>query len=384
MLPTISSCHHGFKKLHILTDRKEMASVVEMYGALNPGLVVTFRYVDSIDTEAIKAENPDVVIGADLSAPEITEMLHGRENTESDEYRGSPNLTPLSFELPIIVGTKKTMAALPDPVTIKAEELQHAAASLTAADKNGRLVRLGFSPAWNPSTFIDLLLTEDIDALDFESGNVDEELIGKTMEKIKRWRESIPGGKEADSAFDEKYRYIPDLSLILEERIFFARSSFGEWAILPEEMAKKLDIRYFKGERHIPVISVVSAGIPRTSKSIKEAEELIAWLTEADSQIALINRWERDNLAVFGYFGGLSSNREVNEKVIPSFFPAFQGKIPESHYLAVPDSVPCHWKRIRDEVVFPWYKAALTDSPRTPSLSEAYYKWDLSSLKGTD
>lgn len=369
-----------------------MASVVEMYGALNPKMIITFRHVDFIDAEAINREKPDVIIGADLSVPEITDLLCSREKgfTSYETLIGAegscryPNLTPLAFELPIIVGTKKTMASLPDPVTVNAEELRNAAASYTTVDRDGRPTRLGFSPTWNPATFIDLLLTKDINALAFGPGNAKQELITETMEEVRQWRESISESEEADSAFDKKYRYIPDLNLLLEERISFARSDFNKWSILPEEMTKKLEIRYFRGARHIPVISIVSAGIPRNSRHSKEAEEFIIWLTQTESQIAVMNRWERDNLDVFGFFGGLSSNREVNEKVIPKRFPSFQGKIPEDHYLTAPNSFPHYWKRIRNEVIYPWYKAALADPPNTESLAEAFYRWDLSSLEETD
>ena len=391
-LLTASSCTGEGERLHILTDRKEIASAAEMYGTANPGTIVTFRHVDAVDAAAIERERPDVVIASGLSAPEITVLLRSREPGletygtllgQEDSARRT-RLTPLSFTLPLIAGTTETMALLPDPVTVKERELREVAETRTVVDTQGRPIRLGFSPEWNPETFVDLLLVRDIDVLALGPEFADEELVAETVEEIRRWRESIPGGAEADAAFDEKYRYIPDAYLLLDGRISFARFTFDEWSVLPDEMTKNLDIRYFKGERHIPVTSIVSAGITRESRSPKSAEALIEWLTETETQIALIDRWERDDINVFGFLGGLSSNREINETVLQERFPSFTDKIPEGHYLSAPAAFPHHWARIRDEVIHPWYRAVLADASRAGTLADAYRRWELSSMNDAE
>ena len=92
-------------------------------------------------------------------------------------------------------------------------------------------------------------------------------------------------------------------------------------------------------------------------------------------------RWESEGLRVFGFLGGLSSLPAVNYTRIIDIYPRMEGMIPENHYLAPASPVPHRWRRIRDEVVYPWFGAAMdSDSPHE-KLSEAYRRWDLFSIR---
>ena len=141
-----------------------------------------------------------------------------------------------------------------------------------------------------------------------------------------------------------------------------------------------LDIRYFSGPRTIPVTAVISAGIPSKAGSPDASSRFIYWLMLPETQSRLMARWERDGITVFGFLGGLSSLPEVNESILIRHYPAMKGMIPEGHYLSVPESLPQRWSTIRDDVIAPWFQSVVSDTGNTSSLSEAYRKWDLSSL----
>ncbi|MCK5249708.1 MAG: hypothetical protein KAJ98_07080, partial [Spirochaetaceae bacterium] len=68
---TLWSCGNGVEIIHILTDRKELASAVEIFDADDDDVIITIRHVPVIDAGIIETEQPDLVIGAYLSSPEI-------------------------------------------------------------------------------------------------------------------------------------------------------------------------------------------------------------------------------------------------------------------------------------------------------------------------
>ncbi|MCK5736232.1 MAG: hypothetical protein KAH21_07110, partial [Spirochaetaceae bacterium] len=239
------------------------------------------------------------------------------------------------------------------------------------------------SPSWNLLSFTDLLA---IRAPDFFTGGMDhlnEAILSQVVEESREWINESAGDSDSDISFNERYRYIPDEYLLIDNRILFARSNFENWAFLPDEITRKLDFRYLSGPRKIPVIAVLSAGIPRESSSPEAASLFIQWLLQPETQALLIKRWERDGINVFGFLGGLSSIPEVNESILTLHNPLLKSMIPEGHYLQVPDNRPLRWLRIRDEVVIPWYQSVIYGPENVPSLSEAFEKWDLSSLAET-
>ncbi len=387
------SCSPASNTLTILTDRKELASAVEIYSTMEDAPEITLQHIPSIDLAVLKKENPHLVIASYLEAPELLELFRPQRFSPDiypaltpPQNAGKRNLiTPLSFGIPLIMGLSSTMDALPDSSCVLPEDLRTAADGFARRSRDGRLQRLGFSPLWNPFFIVDLLAARDITI--FEEGwesSVDEK-ISLPLQEVQEWISESAGSVNEDTAFNTRYRYIPDEYLLLQKRILFARTDFSEWARLPETVSNKLDIRSLKGERHIPVTYIVSAAIPKTNNFPKPAEKFVQWLSMPETQALLMDRWEKDGLPVFGFLGGLSALPEVNEGILTDRFPAAAGKIPENHLLSVPRSIPHRWQRIRDEVLVPWFIRNITDKQaETESFSEAFRKWDLSSLSETD
>ena len=170
--------------------------------------------------------------------------------------------------------------------------------------------------------------------------NISEADLDEVVEEAASWILESSGGPEPDAQFSEKYRYIPDERLIEEGRILFARTDFASWAAYPDQTRQDLDFRYFRGDRTIPVVNVISAGISRSSSAQKAAESFIDWLSLPETQTALMARWERDNIVVFGFLGGLSAKEEVNRSDMQKLFPVLEGKIPESDFLDSPEEFP--------------------------------------------
>ncbi len=386
-----TSCTPAPKKLKILTDRTEMASAVEIYRGLNRNIIITLHHVSSVNASILQKEQPDLVIASHLNAPELTRGFRTihlsppmypalRQNNTA----GPATLIPLSFEMPLVMGLQTTMAALPDAACVRPEELQAAAKTFIRRNKEKRILHLGFSPLWDALFLTDFLAARDITLFQEGWENTADAAIRPITEELNEWITDGADDINSEREFNLRYRYIPDEYLIMQERIQFARTDFSTWNRLPDTVSRNLDIRYLQGNRSIPVIRVVSAAIPQKNISPKTAEKFIQWLTKPETQKQLMGRWEKDGIQVFGFLGGLSANPVVNETVLQDRFPSFRGMIPENHLLAVPSTVPHRWKRIRNEVVAPWIIRELTKTDSaTPTLSQSFRSWDLSSLTET-
>ena len=386
----LSGCRSSRNTLHILTDRAELAIAAEMFSGEYEGVQVTLRHAESID-ETSAAESADLIIGSHLNTPGILEGMRPAPGAAGAEVypalegprnsRGRPLLHALAFELPLIIGTRESLALLPDPVLVRPEELRAAAPAYIMRTGRGGITRMSFSPAWTPRLFTDLLAIRAPGALPRIFEELEDASVNTVMDEILTWREAAAGSGDADRVFSRKYRYLPEDVLVMQGRIQFARTDFAGWASLPHDASRMLDMRYLSGPRRIPISEITWGGIPKRSANPRPAEEFLEWLLMPETQVRLMDRWEREGLTVFGFLGGLSSIPEVNYTRIIDLYPRMEGMIPENHYLAPPQAVPHRWRRIRDEVVYPWFRAAMdSDSPHE-ELSEAYRRWDLFSLQ---
>jgi len=378
----------GHRDVKLLTDRAELALAAEIYNVENDGARITLSYTESISAEKIRFENPDVIIGKNLSSIDVTYLLRRMKHvypvyeTLQDSQEGRTHLIPLSFELPLIMGRSEIMSKLPDPILVRADELREASRAFSVLSKDGRLLRLAFSPSWNQDFLLDVLATKNPEPFSVDMESIDEESINQTVMDIRDWIIEGAGDIESDIQFSNRYRYIPDEVSVLNGRILFARTDFEYWNSLPDVINRELDIRYFGGKRSIPVVSVVRAGIPKRAKSVRAAEDFIEWLMLPSTQSQLMKSWESAGITVFGFLGGLSSLQEVNQTVMAQHFPRI--KTPESQFFLAPRYLPIRWARTRGEVIIPWLETAIK-SPRTElSLLDAYREWDLSVFSETE
>lgn len=388
-----TSCNRSSNVLHILTDKTELAVAAQIYGSLNNDVRMTLQHVPAINADTVRDVKPDLIIGEDINSSAILSLLAPLEAsppvypalTGPKNDTGETVILPLAFNLPLIMGRKEVMDELPDPVIIRSSDIRALETSFIRQDKFGRLTRLGFSPSWNPASYIDLLwLKFRLSGKSFESVNDVDMIFNGVRDDLIAWIVASAGSLDSDIVFNRRYRYLPNEMLLDENRIRFARIDFHSWAAMPSISAKKLDIRYFSGDRSIPVSSVTWGGRLKGSLSAEHAEKFLNWLLSPAAQEQLIARWETEGLSVFGFLGGLSSIPEVNQKVITARFPSLLGMLPEDHYLAVQRLLPDRWARIQNEVISPWFTSAIYSPDSSETLSAAYSKWDLSSLDQSD
>ncbi|MDT8299601.1 MAG: hypothetical protein RQ801_14940 [Spirochaetaceae bacterium] len=227
ILLTLGSCGSGSDSLHILTDKKEMASVVEVFDASTDDLSVTMSYVEAIDITMIESEDPDLVIGDYLSSSDLIDIWEGYDASASTyPALDQPLLTPLSFELPLIMGEKDSMNTLPDRAVVSPEELREAASEWTIIGDDGVPSRVGFSPTWNPATFVDLLLLRYPESLRIGLENLDEAKLDEVVEETRSWVRKRPADRRPMTfSTDDTAIFPTNISFSKEESDLLVRIS---------------------------------------------------------------------------------------------------------------------------------------------------------------
>ncbi|OQX29278.1 MAG: hypothetical protein B0D92_04560 [Spirochaeta sp. LUC14_002_19_P3] len=389
MLGICFSCSKAPSKLLILSDKSELAGAAEIYTALHPDIQITLRHVPYISASVLSEHAADIVIGDDINSEAILTMLAPADIStpvypvlaSAGKHGKQEALIPLAFNLPLIVGRREVMKELPDPVIIRQADIRTLEEKFVRRDRYGRLSNLGFSPSWNPASYLDLLILEyRISELIFEDMHGFDELFVRVRDELSDWISSSAGSPDADFEFTRRYYYLPGDVLIANKRTLFTRMSFADWIAIPGTAAENLAIRYFAGDRVIPVQSVTWGGIGKNSPAKRQAAEFLQWLLTPDVQTQLMDRWEKDGLTVFGFLNGLSSIPQVNQTAVVERFPAIRGMLPENHFLFAMPILPDRWSRIRNEVIVPWFNSALY-TENAAKLSEYYDKWDLHSLE---
>lgn len=384
-----ASCGDSIERFYLLSDRTELAIAVEMYEKTHSNIKVSFQHKGEIDANTVNTEQADLIIAEDINSEAMIKLLAPLDNPGSEypalngpkDSKGRTVLIPLSFKLPLIMARKEVMDETTDGVLIRRQDIQQEHGNFIRRDNSGRLSRLDFSPGWNPLFFFDLLTLESIETQALSLTNADNNIFNEITNKLMSWIEDSASAIDDDQFFNAKYRYIPDANLLKDKRILFARTDFQTWNNLPAELMKIMDFRYFAGERKIPVSSVTWAAINKDSSNSRIAEDFINWLILPETQQMLMEAWEKEGLSIFGFLNGLSTVEIVNELILIGRDASIRGRIPEDHYLTMNRILPDRWSRIRDEVIIPWFYNTLYNADYSENLSDAYARWDLSSLE---
>ena len=382
------SCNGNTRQLMLLTNRRELATAVTIYNNIQNGIQFELKHLPFINARIIAETKPDIIIADHLWSEEILKLLrpwkgldaHSSKAIRGPLYRGKPYLVPLSFELPLLMGLKENMAAFTNSMILEIRHLEQLAKPFNSPLGSLQPKRLGFSPTWDTRTLLDIVKTEVSPASILKMENVDSKLADSLAGRLEKLTLGLTSSIEALGFFDRKYRNLPREKLILEGRIFMARTSFDEWVLLPFEVSERMGLRYLSGSRAIPVSSVRNAALPKKSKSRYHASQFVKWLTMPDTQIKLMQRWEWQGIKVFGFLGGLSSRQELNNGYILTVFPEMRSMIPAEYQLSGHLETPDPWTRIDEEVLTPWFMEKIFNPDYTVSLDMVYKNWNKSSI----
>ena len=383
-----TSCRKDSREITLLTDNPGIAAAAEMYNAENPEVLITLHTVPFIELSVIESVNPDIIIGSYIYSDSITGRLAPLENLHVPEYgsisvpyskNGEPLLIPLSFTMPVIMGSTENGSSFSGAVTVTPEELIEKNRDFIRYNRKKRITNLGFSPLWNPETGYSILISDYPEITD-SIETPDKDKLAEVINYLKEWQAETAGSPEKDKSFNEKYRYIPDEILINEGRIQFAQTKFADWALLPDTIKNNLELRYLTVNGKIPVTETIYAGITAKGNKDGYSEKFLEWLITPGNQAGVIRKLKQDGSKMFGFLGGLSTIEKVNQEIICSYYPEFISLLPENYYIKSSGPYPELWKRITAEVIYPWIISELSGNGSEGNLQELYKKWNLTSL----
>lgn len=389
------------ERAELWTDRPEIAFAVEMFNASQTRFHLEVAYVEDIPSRLISNQgSPTLVVGEGLLSSQLDgrfiplddafgEYLLRRESfyetlLAAGMRDGEQRLLPVSFNLPLIAFVADESVIPSDPSSIGLPELRDKAAGFADNPKlrGGKdPSKKGFSLRFQDELMYQIAVANGAgfregSPLDWERSPLD-----RVAEDAVAIAESDNGGIEAEDAFQFRFLAGPPSKWILDGRVRFAYLTSSELFRLPEDRRSTLDFRWLAGDAGIPILDdIVFAGIAVNGQGKEIAREFLVWLFRPETQFALLERL-REYKALdrsFGFIGGFSAVREVNEVAMVRLYPGLSGKTPPAPLLIAPRALPVAWFRIKQEALLPSIRAAAAKAesePATETLRRAIGDW---------
>jgi hypothetical protein len=371
LIGVLSGCAQA-EVVRLWTDNASIAPYVEHYNSLSREHRVELLYRRDPQVELARAaEMPDLVIDSFLTGERTRAFFRPiRESV----YAGSgvyaqllalgriddrQLLLPLAFDLPLIEYRPEYLETEMEPFAVELGRLRELGAEYNAQN-GGRLIRMGFSPRVYPG--FSYVLTQSLGADFHEAGGEtivwNAQRLEQSILELAAWAEEANGGIEQVSSFETRYLYDPANQILEAGRMLFAYTRASDYFSRDEGVRGETDFRWpVSGGRITVSDDVLFGGIPREAENPDGAAAFLSWILEAETQEELLNEKRQKRIATFGFAGGFSSLRQVNEDILIQLYPDLLGAVVPAAALAVPSSLPHYWPRLRDEVLEPWLLA---------------------------
>ena len=180
--------------------------------------------------------------------------------------------------------------------------------------------------------------------------------------------------------FVYKYLSLVDSKKVFSGRTLYTYTTSNKLFQLPSDQLAKMDFRWIKNNEQIPVEdSMTMMGISKWATNYAGAVEFIEWFYSTATQKTILEQKShfQPNTIEFGIIGGFSAVKEVNEKILPTFYTKLLSNIPshEAFYVSEPKS--SHWEKIKDKVIIPYIQDSINiqEGQTLKSLEELYSDW---------
>ena len=376
------------------TNKPELAAYGELFNAENEARKVEVVYKEypwvALEQES---NHPDLVAGTRLDSLLVLRHFSSVDNLIKNELilpsrfyqplyemgrRDTRQLLlPISFSLPMIVFKSELNSALSNDYLITVEEMRNLSSDFNTVD--GRPIRMGYSPRWQPEFVYSLALLLGADFAESEARLPvwNDARLQQAIELAIDWVNTTNGGDELESSFALKYMYDPLYKLLDTGRILFVFMETNRFLSLPTEVRENLDIRWLSDGSRIAVgEDVLYIGKTKQAKRRKTADAFISWLFQPSTQARLLETAQFERMRSIGIAGGLSSIPSVNTDSLTRYFDFLHGHIPDRDTLVFPNRLPESWEEIRAEVITPWISDAMSLEELEP-LSERLRQWRL-------
>lgn len=395
---TLSGCKKKpEKRLVIWTDNSEFAPFIEIYNKNHRQkaiLVYKENIADNLPPEPGELP-PDIIVGALLKNSRIKknfvalDFLFNRKYLSSNDFYKTllkygtfgqhQYLLPVNFNIPAMIFSTENENLIKDNYTISLEELRESGAAFNKKNKKDNYTAIGFAPQSNTNF---LYTTAQLLGANFRedknnSFTWNKDSVDETVRYLKEWISTENTSPQVESDFVYKYlSETPDKQVTSGRTLFSFVTSDKLFSMSAAQLAK-LDFRWLNHNALIPIEdSMISMGIAKHTKKALLASEFISWFFTTETQHIFIERKIKTNLdtAQFGIAGGFSSLKDVNEHILPVYYPAMLTNIPQAGTFTVSDKKPTTWNKIKYRIIIPYLSEAVQaeDGKTVASMEERY------------
>ena len=373
----ISCGQKKIKPIIIWTNQREFASYVELFNKTHSDAkaIVVYKEAPANSLPPAKDETvPDILVGSWLKNSKTRknfrsiDYLWSQGNLSKTEFytnilnygviNDQQYLLPVSFNLPMMVFSKKNEMLVTEEHNLTIEDIKMIAGAFNLTTKKGAITSMGYAPSWDGEF---LYLCAKLNGADFmEKGNSftwNNTNMNRTLEQLKDWTKSRNLSTSVEQNFQFKYLYMSPDHQVTQGHSLFAFMKSSDYFTLPDASTESLTFRWISGENSIPVNeSIVTMGIYRKSKNADAAEKFITWFFDEKTQQSLLERSTSMDLDSknFGISGGFSAFRPVTEKIYPTYYQQLMSNLPDPNLITTPKILPAQWQNMKDQIIIPY------------------------------
>jgi len=355
------------------TNVPEMATYVERFNASQRDWQILVEFKDDpVSLLLTPGRKADLVIARGLASSEVKDtmvpldfLFDGGSLSQASFYHRITDagqqgdrfkLLPVSFDLPVLVYSKKVLPDLPG-FSLDFETVKDLGNRFASPPDQKTPRKLAFSPRWG-SFGLTLLHLKGAGfqegfqgSLTWDSARLEE---GSTL--MRSWPSP---GWEKTTEFQRKYLQGDATPPLAAGRIQFYPSTLATFASRPWEERRNLDFRFVdQGGRVAATDNTVWAGIPSSSLTRGAGERFLGWFFQTEVQKKLLLQGRSDDDRSFGLARGLSSLVSTNASALVEAYPEMAGRLPGNDQVAFWGTLPADWPTLKAAVLRPWLETA--------------------------
>lgn len=400
LVTIFSSCSKKDNRIVIWTSSSEFAPYIELFNSQHKTKAVLV-YKDNT-ADALPPANdelkPDIVLGSYLRNNKTKkyfdsiDYLFDRQIISTDDFYPALRkageisykqyLLPVSFNLPLVLFSLENKDFVKNDYTISLEQIKTTGTDFIKKNKKGNFTRIGFAPQSNKDFLYTTTRLFDTKFKQYKTNDFtyNKQALENAIAYITEWIKTEHGSIQTESDFVYKYLSLVDSKKVFSGRTLYTYTTSNKLFQLPSDQLAKMDFRWIKNNEQIPVEdSMTMMGISKWATNYAGAVEFIEWFYSTATQKTILEQKSnfQPNTIEFGIVGGFSAVKEVNEKILPTFYTKLLSNIPshEAFYVSEPKS--SHWEKIKDKVIIPYIQDSINiqEGQTLKSLEERYSDW---------
>lgn len=400
LVTIFSSCSKKDNRIVIWTSSSEFAPYIELFNSQHKTKAVLV-YKDNT-ADALPPANdelkPDIVLGSYLRNNKTKkyfdsiDYLFDRQIISTDDFYPALRkageishkqyLLPVSFNLPLVLFSLENKDFVKNDYTISLEQIKTTGTDFIKKNKKGNFTRIGFAPQSNKDFLYTTTRLFDAKFKQYKTNDFtyNKQALENAIKYITEWIKTEHGSIQTESDFVYKYLSLVDSKKVFSGRTLYTYTTSNKLFQLPSDQLAKMDFRWIKNNEQIPVEdSMTMMGISKWATNYAGTVEFIEWFYSTATQKTILEQKShfQPNTIEFGIVGGFSAVKEVNEKILPTFYTKLLSNIPshEAFYVSEPKS--SHWEKIKDKVIIPYIQDSINiqEGQTLKSLEERYSDW---------